>query len=115
KIALKEHKKSVRSSADEIDVSDDVIFLENANFKLMQEAGRKKVRENPETFSVIVTNGSIFGIGGEQCPVNVEHYVKTGSEMLGGRYGGKNNEFSGGGPLKEKSRDAYEKIKKMIG
>ncbi|MEM0372599.1 MAG: alanine--tRNA ligase [archaeon] len=114
KKALKEKKKRIQAAAGEADVSEDVVFLENADFKLMQEAGRKKVRENPESFVVIISNGSVFGIRGDQCPVDVESLVREACAVLGGKYGSKKNEFTGGGPNKERSREAFERARAML-
>ena len=113
KSELKSQKEKTKQNANIIDVSEDVSFVD-ASFKEIQEAGRKKVKDNPESFAVIIGQGTVFGIRGSDCSVDVERFVKVASEVLGGKYGGKDVEFTGGGPLKEKSKEAYEKAKAML-
>jgi len=111
----KEVEQIEKSKASELE-DKPILFIEQPDMKLLQEAGRKRVTANDENFFIGIAPGTVYGIRGENCVVNVEALVKKAAEIMGGKAGsGKNeNEFKGGGPLKEKSEQAFEEIKKMI-
>ncbi len=91
-----------------------ILFLETDDMKRVEIIGRERVKKNPKTFIVIVGNGIVYGAKGSKSKKNVEKVVKEISKIMGGSAGGRDNEYKGGGPLKEKSKEAFEKGKKMI-
>ena len=56
----------------------------------------------------------MFGIRGENCDKKIEGPVLKAAEIMGGKAGGKGNEFKGGGPLLNKSKEAFEKAKELL-
>jgi alanyl-tRNA synthetase len=81
--------------------------------KVMQNIGRKIVEEDPKACVVLVSDGIVFGIRGKGCKKDIEKAVKEAASIMGGSAGGM-EEIKGGGPLKEKSKEAYEKAKRMM-
>jgi alanyl-tRNA synthetase len=84
-------------------------YIDTEDMKELEVLGKESVKTNPMLYSVLIGNGVVFGVRGEKCKVDVEKIVKKISKIMGGSAGGFNNEYKGGGPLKEKSKEAYEK------
>lgn len=113
---LEEEKYKVKKYKKE-DISkykDDILFLETEDMRRAEVIGRERVKKNPKTFSIIVGNGIVYGIKGSECKKNIESVIKGIAKIMGGSAGGFKNEYKGGGPLKEKSKEAFEKGKKLI-
>jgi alanyl-tRNA synthetase len=91
-----------------------VNYMETEDMKEIETIARESIKEEPEKFSVLIGKGIVFGIKGENCKKNIEKIVKEAAKIMGGSAGGKGNEFKGGGPLKEKGKEAFEKVKELI-
>lgn len=105
----KERIKSLRESSKKII---GINYIDTEDMKEIETMGKESI-ENPNDYSVLIGRGIVFGIKGEKCKVDVEKLVKEAARIMGGSAGGSRNEFKGGGPLKEKSKEAYEKIKRV--
>jgi alanyl-tRNA synthetase len=86
-------------------------YIDTEDMKELETVGKESVKEEPESFSILIGKGIVFGIKGEKCKVDIEKVVKEAAKTMGGSAGRSGNEFKGGGPLKNKSKEAYEKIK----
>ena len=80
----------------------------------LQTSGRIAVKQDPTRSIVLVGRGIIFGIRGEKSKTDVKKVVEEGTKIMGGKAGGRGNEFKGGGPKKDKTKEAYEKVRKML-
>jgi alanyl-tRNA synthetase len=88
-----------------------VNYIDTEDMKELEVIGRESVKEESEKFSILIGRGIIFGIKGEKCKKDIEKIVKEVAKIMGGSAGGSGDEFKGGGPLKEKGKEAYEKLK----
>ena len=79
--------------------------------KELQIIARKSVKEEPDKFSVLIGKGIVVGIRGERCKADIEKIVKESAKIMGGSASGHGNEFKGGGPMKERGKEAYDKLK----
>jgi alanyl-tRNA synthetase len=104
-------QQAVRMTA--IEVMLGINYKNTEDMKEIETIGKESIKEKPYDYSVIIGKGIVFGIKGEKCKVDVEKLVKEAAKTMGGFAGGSKNEFKGGGPLKEKSKEAYEKIKNI--
>lgn len=86
-------------------------YIDTEDMKELQVIGRKSVKDEPDKFSVLVGRGVVVGVRGEKSKVDIEKIVKEAAKIMGGSASGRGNEFKGGGPLKDKSKEAYEKLK----
>jgi alanyl-tRNA synthetase len=86
-------------------------YIDTEDMKELEVIGRESAKAEPEKFSILIGRGIVFGIKGEKCKKDIEKIVKEVAKVMGGSAGGSGNEFKGGGPLKEKSKEAYEKVK----
>ncbi len=120
---IKEKKKKAKQEAKSMSLEEEVVFFEKPDMRVIQEAGRAKVKQDPSSFVVVIAPGMVYGIRGVECSVDVQRLVMKAAEVMGGKAGikpgkpglGIGEEFKGGGPLKEKSRQAFEEVKKMLG
>jgi len=87
-------------------------YIDTEDMKELEVFGRESVKDEPEKFSVLIGKGIVFGIKGEKCTKDIEKIVKEVAKIMDGSAGGSGNEFKGGGPLKKKGKEAFEKIKK---
>jgi len=88
-------------------------YIDTEDMKELEVIGRESIKEEPEKFSILIGRGIVIGIKGEKCKKDIEKIVKEVAKIMGGSAGGQENEFKGGGPLKEKGKEAYDKIKKL--
>jgi len=113
KALKKQLEKAKEQMAGEIKVKDKVQYIHGVDMKVLQSIGRKIVEENPKTCVLLISDGMVFGIRGKDCKENIEKAAKEAASVMGGSAGGK-EELKGGGPLKDKSKEAYEKAKKLL-
>ncbi len=109
----KKLNQAEENQATGIEIKEKAQYIEKADMKVLQNIGRKFVEEDPVSCVVLVSDGIVFGIKGKNCKEDVEKAVKAAASVMGGSAGGK-EEIKGGGPLKEKSKEAYEKAKKLL-
>jgi len=109
---IEEEKQKVKSLKESSKKMFGVNYVDTEDMKKLEIIGRESVKDEPEKFSVIIGKGIVFGIRGEKCKENIERIVKEAARIMGGSSGGRDNEFKGGGPLKEKGNEAFEKLKK---
>jgi alanyl-tRNA synthetase len=110
---LKELKEKVRIF-DKIETKAfHIDYIDTEDMKELEVIGRESVKREPKKFAVLVGRGIVYGIKDEKCKVDIGKIVKEAAEIMGGSAGGSGNEFKGGGPLKEKSKEAYEKLKTL--
>jgi alanyl-tRNA synthetase len=113
KAVRKEIDRAKEKMAGRIEVTDRVQYIPGADMKILQNLGRKIVGENPKSYAVLLSEGIVFGIKGKECKDDISKAVKEAASVMGGSAGGA-EEIKGGGPLKEKSREAYEKAKRVL-
>ena len=77
--------------------------------KVLEEIGRRNIK--PELCFVLISEGIVFAIKGENCSCDVEVVATKVAEIMGGKIGNKGNEFKGGGPLRDKSSEEFELVK----
>ena len=104
----KEKVKAVKESSEKMF---GVNYVDTDDMKELQVIGRESIKQNPDKFSVLVGNGVVVGVKGENCKQDIEKLVKEATKIMGGSYGGRENEFKGGGPSKDKGKEAFEKLK----
>jgi alanyl-tRNA synthetase len=88
-----------------------VNYIDTEDMKELEVIGRESIRDEPEKFSILIGNGVIYGVKGEKCKEDIEKIVKEAAKIMGGSAGGRDKEFKGGGPLKDKGKEAFEKVK----
>lgn len=91
-----------------------VNYIDTEDMKELETIGIESVKEDPSNYSILIGKGVVFGIKGNECKENIEKITKEVAEIMGGSAGGSGNEFKGGGPLKEKGKEAFEKFKKVL-
>jgi len=91
-----------------------VNYIDTEDMKELETIGIESIKEDPSNYSILIGKGIVFGIKGKECKKDIEKIVKEIAEIMGGSAGGTGNEFKGGGPLKEKSKEAFEKFKKVL-
>jgi len=108
---MKKEKEKVKSLKESSRKMFGVNYIDTEDMKEIEVIGRESVKEEPEKFSVLIGRGIIYGIKGEKCKDEIEKIVKEAAKIMGGSAGGRGNEFKGGGPLKDKGKEAFEKVK----
>ena len=88
-------------------------YIDTEDMKEIETVARESVKAEPDNYSIIIGRGIVFGIKSEKCTKDIEKIVKEAAKIMGGSAGGRGNEFKGGGPLKDKGKEAYDKIKKL--
>lgn len=111
KIKIKDVVKTAKIS--EIP-KENVVLKSTEDMRELQTIGRIAVKQDPTRSIVLVGRGIIFGIRGEKSKTDVKKVVEEGTKIMGGKAGGRGNEFKGGGPKKDKTKEAYEKVRKML-
>ena len=86
-------------------------YVDTEDMKELEIIGSESVGEEPEKFSVLIGRGVVYGVKGDKCKEEIEKMVKEAAKIMGGSAGGRDNEFKGGGPLKDKGKEAFEKVK----
>ncbi len=71
----------------------------------------KFVEKDSDKYLVLIGNGFVLGIKGSKCKTDIEKIVKEIAIGFGGKAGGRDNVFRGGGPKKELAKKIYEKFK----
>lgn len=115
KKAFEEKKRKVKEVSKAVVIpKESVMFKDTEDMRELQAIGRTIVKQDPKRSIILVGKGIVAGFKGKDSKADVEKVVKKAAEIMGGKIGGKGNEFKGGGPLKDKSKQAYEEIKGMI-
>ncbi len=102
----KELEKIKKDKASNIS-EDTVQKIAAPDMKLMQEIARRVAKK--KGYCVVIAPGQVVGVGEK-----VKKAVQKAAEMFGGQAGGKNKEYKGGGPNKNKTEAAYELVKVML-
>jgi alanyl-tRNA synthetase len=111
---IKREKEKVKAVKKSFKKMLGVNYVDTEDIKELQVIGRESVKEEPDKFSVLIGNGVVVGVRGEKCKEDIEKIVKEVAKIMGGSAGGRENEFKGGGPLKDKSKEAFEKVKNYL-
>ncbi len=82
-----------------------VEYIPGATMELLEEIGNKLRKQGVET-CVLVSDGIVYGFGNKEA-------VADAAKIMGGSAGGK-DEFKGGGPLKERAKEAFEHVRKLL-
>jgi alanyl-tRNA synthetase len=91
-----------------------VNYVDTDDMRQLRIIANESVKKEPERFVVLVGNGVVVGARGKKCNVELEAAVKEAAGIMGGFASGKGGEFKGGGPLKEKGKDAAERLKQIL-
>jgi len=110
---LKE-KEKLKKVKEKIKLLYGINYIETEDMKELETIGKESIKADQTNYSILIGEGIIFGIKGKDCKIDIENIVKEAAKIMGGSAGGYGNEFKGGGPLKEKSKEAFEKVKKLI-
>jgi alanyl-tRNA synthetase len=108
---IKKEKEKVKSFKENLDILVGVNYVDTEDMKELEIIGRKSVEREPENFSVLIGNGVVFGIRGAKSKADISKIAKEAARTMGGSAGGRENELKGGGPLKDKGKEAYERAK----
>ncbi|MBI4214781.1 alanine--tRNA ligase [archaeon] len=94
-------------------VDEPVQLVDRADMKVLEELGAKLADENG--FCVLIGNGIVFAKRNARSQVDVSELAKLAAGEMGGSAGGKDNEFKGGGPFRDKARAAYDAVLARLG
>ena len=108
---IRKEKEKVRVLVELSKAMTGINYVDTEDMKELQVISRKSVKDEPDKFSVLIGKGVVVGVRGEKCKVDIEKIVKEAAKIMGGSASGHGNEFKGGGPFKDKSKEAFEKIK----
>jgi alanyl-tRNA synthetase len=108
---MKNEKEKVKTLKENSRKMFGVNYVDTEDMKELEVIGRESIRDEPEKFSVLIGKGVVFGIKGEKCKEDIEKIVKEIAKIMGGSAGGSGNEFKGGGPFKNKGKEAFDKFK----
>lgn len=86
-------------------------YIDTENIKELEIHGQESIKQDKTKWVVLIGNGCVYGARGPESDYNVEKIVKKAAEIMGGKAGGRGNEFRGGGPLKDKGKEAIERLK----
>jgi alanyl-tRNA synthetase len=89
-------------------------YIPNVDMRILENIGRSIVSKDPKACSLLVSEGVVFACRGEKCECNVEAAAKEAARVMGGSAGGRDPEWRGGGPLRDRARDAFEAAKKLL-
>ena len=107
---IETEKKKIKELKESGKILFGVNYVDTDAMKELEAIGLNSVKKNPTKYSVLIGNGIVFGIRGERCKDKIENIVKEAARIMGGSAGGSANEFKGGGPLKEKGKEAFKKL-----
>jgi len=110
KAKLAETKLKIQKIKEKIKPLYGLNYVNTNDMKELEVIGKESFKRNPNNYSILVGNGIVFGIGKDKI---VEKLVKEIARLMGGSAGGSGNEYKGGGPLKVKSKEIYNKLKKQ--
>jgi alanyl-tRNA synthetase len=86
-------------------------YVDTEDMKELEIIATESIKDEPDKFSVLIGRGIVYGLKGEKSKDDIEKIVIEAAKIMGGRAGGRENRFMGGGQLKDKGREAYEKVK----
>jgi alanyl-tRNA synthetase len=109
---MKKEKEKVKTLKESSKKMFGVNYIDTEDMKELEVIGKESIRGEPEKFSILIGNGVIYGVKGEKCKEDIEKLVNEIAKIMGGSAGGHDKEFKGGGPLKDKGKEAFEKFKK---
>ncbi|MEM5781858.1 MAG: DHHA1 domain-containing protein, partial [Candidatus Aenigmatarchaeota archaeon] len=110
-LEIQKEKEKIKTIKERVKKLLGINYVDTEDMKELEVIGNESIKDEPEKFSILIGKGIVFGIRGKDCKVNIEKIVKEIAKIMGGSAGGKGNEIKGGGPLKEKSKEAFEKFK----
>ncbi len=113
-LRIKEEKEKIRLLKKKRIRLFGINYIETEDMKELEIIGKESIKEDPTKYSILIGRGIVFGIRGEKCNVNIEPIVKEIAKIMGGSAGGKGNEYKGGGPLKEKGKEAFKKVSELL-
>ena len=108
---IKEEKEKIKEVKKKSGQMTGINYVDTEDMKEIETIARESVKNHSNEYSILIGNGIVFGIKGIDCKENVEKTVKEAAKIMGGSAGSSGDEFKGGGPLKENSKKAYEKVK----
>jgi len=109
---IEEQKNKIKELKKEPEILLGINYIDTEDMKEIETVAKESVKEESSKYSIIIGRGVVFGIKGDGCKDNIEKIVKDIAKIMGGSAGGSGNEFKGGGPLKDKGKEAFEKFKK---
>ncbi len=89
-----------------------LVRVDEPDMKILEKIGRKLLEKFG--YGVVIGPGMVFGTKRPDSPAEVEEAVKKAAEVMGGKAGGKHNEWKGGGPAKHKTKEAFEAAKQVL-
>ncbi len=89
-----------------------VVQVNEPDMKVLEKIGGKLLQKFG--YGVVIGPGVVFGVKTPESQARVEEAVKKAAEVMDGKAGGKGNEWKGGGPEKEKFKEAAEIVKRFI-
>ncbi|RLG21269.1 alanine--tRNA ligase [Candidatus Micrarchaeota archaeon] len=107
----KELEKEKKRKASELS-EETVQIIDVADMKLMQEIARKVAKK--KAYCVVLAPGQVIGVDNKSGKP-VKEAVEKAAEIMGGKAGGKGNEWKGGGPEKNKYKEAFNQVRKILG
>lgn len=114
KMEIENQKSRIKNLKEESKSLFGVNYIDTDDMKEIETIAQESVKENPAEYSIIIGRGIVFGTRGEKCEEDIENTVKEIAKMMGGSAGGSGKEFKGGGPLKDKGKEAAKKFHQVI-
>ena len=115
-LILKKELKKKRKEKKQVnfEVKEGLNFVETDNMGVLQKLGREFAEKNKGECVVLIGLGIVFGIKSKDCGFDVESVVGEAASLMGGKSGGVGSEFKGGGPLRDKAKEAFLILKKKF-
>ncbi len=111
----KEIKKRAKEEIKKLNIVVNAVnYIPNKNLIELKSMGRVLVKNKSNDFVILLSEGVVYAKKGEKCNINLRTVIKEITQVFGGGFGERNNEFSGGGPSREKTKHVYELAKKLI-
>lgn len=111
--SYREKKEKIKALAGKVSIpKENFVYKDTEDMKELEIIGRAAIKENPARSIILFGKGIVAGFKGRKSKKDVEKAVKEAAKIMGGSAGGKGEEFKGGGPHKEKSKEAFNKFKR---
>jgi len=107
---FEDKKKLLKAAKKEIEPMFGVNYIDTDDMKVA-DLYTKFIERDSDKYLVIIGNGFVLGIKGSRCKTDIDTLVKNIATEFGGKAGGRDNIFRGGGPKKELAKKIYEKFK----
>lgn len=98
-------KLTARMYVEKVDSDTVVEYISGATMELLEEIGNGLKKKGVST-CVLISDGIVYGFGDREA-------ITEAAKVMGGSAGGR-EEFKGGGPLKDKAREAFETVRKIL-